>query len=84
MVQLPDELAPRLREAAERLLAEVGEADDERERLGREKPGRKCWKCGGRGGPMSLHHLDNGKVVFVHRRCHRKIHGQAGKRSRKR
>jgi hypothetical protein len=81
-MRLPDELAPRLREAAERLLAEVGLADGDRPDQGKPERG-KCWKCG-RHGPLSLHHLRDGTVVQVHKRCHRKLHGQAGKRSRKR
>lgn len=76
-LNLPDELAPKLREAAERLIAEVGRRPyvptEDEPRL----PRRKCWACG-KPGPMSLHHLANGKVVHVHKRCHRKLHGQAG------
>ena len=79
-MRLPDELAPALRDAALRLLAEVGLASDHRP-LGDRPVRRRCWRCGGHG-PLVLHHLKDGSVVQVHKRCHRKIHGQ--KRSRKR
>lgn len=81
---LPDDLAPKLREEAERLIAEVGEAqwDGKPPRRGREQV--KCYRCGKGSGRMTFHHLDDGTAVYIHPRCHRKIHGQAGGKSRKR
>lgn len=80
-IRLPDELAPALRTAAEQLLAECGEApprDTDRARADlrefRQRPPRnRCWSCGG-AGPLGGHHLADGTVVLVHKRCHRKIH----------
>ena len=71
-VNLPDELAPTLRAAAERLLSEVEVHDGNKPLTPRPKKNR-CWRCGGVG-PLALHHLDNGKVVMVHKKCHRKLH----------
>jgi hypothetical protein len=84
VTRLPDELAPKLRAAAEKLLNEVGERewDGQIDRSARDT--QKCWKCGGAEGSLTFHHLPNGSTVMVHKRCHRKIHGQAGGKSRKR
>lgn len=84
-MKLPDELAPKLRAAVERLLAEVGAPPPRDGEAGRNpRTKQKCWRCGGRDGSLTFHHLDDGSVVPVHQRCHRKIHGQAGGKSRKR
>lgn len=82
-MKLPDELAPKLRAAVERLLAEV-EVGPQRPPPDRTRREFKCWRCGGRNGTLTFHHLDDGSTVPVHPRCHRKIHGQAGGKSRRR
>ena len=82
-MKLPDELAPKLRAAVEALLAEV-ETDPRRPPPDRGRSKQRCWRCGGENGKMTFHHLDSGSTVPVHPRCHRKIHGQAGGKSRKR
>lgn len=80
-VTLPPELAPSLREAAERLLAETSPAvrpELETKRSREERNGRPpCHVCRGRGGAMGGHHLvpgDDNSVVPVHARCHRRLH----------
>ena len=83
-MKLPDELAPKLRAAVERLLAEVDPARPRDGEAGRNpRTEQTCWKCGSPGA-LTFHHLDDGSVVTVHPRCHRKIHGQAGGKSRRR
>lgn len=75
-VNLPEELAPQLREAAEQLLAECKLADHpEPRRTKRERQG--CHVCHSRKGRMGGHHLvpgDDSTVVPVHPSCHVKLH----------
>lgn len=75
-MRLPDELAPALREAAERLIAEVGEASTPT-RTPRERNRNRCWRCH-KAGPLVLHHVTPDEVVYVHASCHRRIHRAQG------
>lgn len=75
---LPDELAPSLRAAAEKLLAEVGEAPP-RDPTTAPRPKRRnrCIVCGGTG-PLGGHHSADGTVQWIHRHCHVKLHRRHG------
>ncbi len=80
MTDLPPELAPSLRAAAEKLLAECKPAlHREHKTLATFEQGRKrCWRCH-KPGPLVLHHRvhgDDSSVVEVHGRCHRLLHGR--------
>jgi hypothetical protein len=75
-VTLPTELAPALRERITALLAEVRLVDDVPllERALRFEPSfNKCVVCH-RSGILGGHHDDRGRVVWVHRSCHRRLH----------
>ncbi len=83
IIDLPDELAPSLREAMLALVAETGvvEHRPEHRPTVRHDPARQgraaCYVCHRSTGPMGGHHLrpgDNESVVPVHRGCHRRLH----------
>jgi len=72
---LPPELAPALRERAERLLAECAPATH-REHGHHPQPRKVCWVCH-QPGPLVFHHRvhgDDSTLVEVHARCHRRLH----------
>lgn len=75
-MRLPDEFAPSLREAAERLVAEVGEAHPPGRPTPRQGGRNRCWRCH-KPGPLVLHHVTPDEVVYVHASCHRRIHRAA-------
>lgn len=72
-VALPADLAPSLREAVERLIAECGLARYTAPGRG-ERVMHRCHGCKVRGGKMGGHHMPDGSVVWVHPRCHRRLH----------
>lgn len=82
--ELPPELAPSLRAAAEKLLAEVGEAAPRRHGYDRPPARKLCWRCH-KPGPLVLHrrvHGDDSSVVEVHAGCHRQLHDKRGHAAR--
>ena len=73
-VVLPEDLAPSLTERVLRLLAEVRTtAAPELVVEVVEHPVHRCVVCH-RGGKLGGHHGADGRVQWIHRRCHRRLH----------
>jgi hypothetical protein len=82
---LPEDLAPALRDQIRQLLTEVPLARrpewTPRRRHANGRPGPKCVICH-QGGRVGGHHLPDGTVVWVHKSCHRRHHRAENRRGK--
>ncbi len=70
---LPDDLAPTLVSALERLLAEVALTTAPELEVRVAYAGPRCVVCH-EGGKLGGHHGEGGRVEWIHRSCHRRLH----------
>src|SRR4051795_11250226 len=82
-VALPDQLAPALRERVEALLAEVTVLTSvpEIDPAYRKEPKfNRCVVCH-KSGVLGGHHGQDGRIEWIHRSCHRRLHRARGMRA---
>lgn len=72
-VHLPADLAPSLTERLLRLLAEVTLTSAPAIEFAVPKDRHRCVVCH-RGGKLGGHHCADGRIQWIHRKCHRRLH----------
>ena len=72
-VQLPRDLAPALAERVLRLVAEVGTTVAPRLVADGHPDAHRCVVCH-RSGKLGGHHGPDGRVQWIHAKCHRRLH----------
>lgn len=75
---LPAELAPTLAERVLRLVAEVGTTTAP-DLVIEVRPGRRCVVCH-QAGKLGGHHDASGRIQWIHRSCHRRLHAAGATR----
>lgn len=80
-VALPEGLAPALIGRLEQLLAQVSTTRAPVIVLDVEYAGPRCVVCH-QAGKLSGHHASEGRIDWVHRSCHRRLHRRGSPRTR--